>query len=101
MRLGRRLHPVLSNMSKEVKFVFDERSLEKLSDIKEQGFMDVMQLATANNDIYSTAYREGKAAGLKIATRLAGAIENYLDGETQNNVAGMRQALAAYESEKL
>lgn len=89
---------MLSNMSKEVKFVFDERSLEKLSDIKEQGFMDIAGLAKANNDVYSTAYREGKAAGLKIATRLAGAIENYLDGETQNNVAGMRQALAAFEA---
>lgn len=81
-----------------VQFVFDERSLEKLSDIKEQGFMDIASVAKANNDVYLTAYREGKAAGLKIATRLAGAIEDYLDGETQGNVTGMRQALAAFET---
>lgn len=82
---------------REVKFVFDERSLEKLSDIKEQGFMDVMQLATTNNDVYRTAYRAGQDASKAVISRLCGAIEDYLDGETQGNVAGLRQAVAAAE----
>jgi hypothetical protein len=87
-------------MNKPV-FVFDERSLEKISDIKEQGFMnavDIMELAKANNDVYLTAYRAGQEAGLKAGAaainRLCGAIEDYLDGETQGNVAGLRQAVA-------
>jgi hypothetical protein len=90
-------------VSKKVQFVFDERSLEKLSDIREQGFMsvpDIMELARANQDVYTTAYRLGQDAGLKAANRLAGAIEDYLDGESQGNVTGLRQALAAFASAK-
>lgn len=82
------------------KFVFDERSLEKISDIKEQGFMnppDIMGLAQANNDIYRTAYKAGQDASNAVISRLCGAIEDYLDGETQGNVAGLRQAVAAAE----
>lgn len=56
----------------------------------------IMEQAKATNDVYLTAYRSGQEAGLKTATRLAGAIEDYLDGESQGNVTGLRQALAAF-----
>ena len=60
--------------------------------------MDPMELARANNDVYLTAYKAGQEAGLKagaaVRSRLAGAIEDYLDGESQGNVTGLRQALA-------
>lgn len=59
---------------------------------------DIMELAKANNNVYLTAYRAGQESGLKVATRLAGAIEDFLDGESQGNVTGMRQALAAFAS---
>jgi hypothetical protein len=63
---------------------------------------DIMELAKAANDAYLAAYREGQAAGLKagaaIRSRLAGAIEDYLDGESQGNVTGLRQALAFAET---
>jgi hypothetical protein len=92
--------PWIKVMDKPI-FVFDERSLEKISDIKEQGFMnvsDIMEMANSNNEIYLTAYRAGQDAGLKasaaVVSRLSGAIEDYLDGESQNNVSGLRQALA-------
>ena len=78
-------------------FVFDERSLEKLTDIREQGFMsvpDIMELAKANQNIYMTAYRAGQDASKAVISRLCGAIEDYLDGEMQGNVAGLRQAVA-------
>jgi hypothetical protein len=61
---------------------------------------EIMEMARAANDVYLTAYREGQKAGLKTASRLAGAIEDYLDGESQGNVTGLRQALAAFESAK-
>jgi hypothetical protein len=60
----------------------------------------ILDLAKANQDVYLTAYREGQTAGLKTANRLAGAIEDYLDGESQGNVTGLRQALAAFASAK-
>lgn len=83
-----------------MEFVFDERSLEKISDIKEQGFMsppDILDLARANDDVYRTAYRAGQEASKAVISRLCGAIEDYLDGESQGNVAGLRQAVAAAE----
>ncbi len=82
-------------------FTFDERSLEKISDIREQGFMtfpDLMELAKANQDVYMTAYRAGQDASAAVINRLCGAIEDYLDGETQGNVAGLRQAVAFAEN---
>lgn len=84
-------------------FVFDERSLEKISDIREQGFMtfpDLMELAKANQDVYMTAYRAGQDESKAVISRLCGAIEDYLDGETQGNVAGLRQAVAFAETRK-
>jgi hypothetical protein len=61
----------------------------------------IMDMAKANNDVYLTAYRAGQEAGLKasraVVSRLCGAIEDYLDGETQGNVAGLRQAIALAE----
>lgn len=85
-------------MNREMpKFVFDERSLEKISDIKEQGFMDIAGIAKANDDVYRTAYLAGQEASKAVIRRLCGAIEDYLDGETQGNVSGLRQAVAAAE----
>jgi hypothetical protein len=82
-------------------FVFDDRSLEKINDIREQGFMSasdfIMEQAKATNDVYLTAYRAGQEASKAVISRLCGAIEDYLDGETQGNVAGLRQAIAAAE----
>lgn len=57
----------------------------------------IMELAQANNELYSTAYLEGRKSARDIASRLAGAIEDFLDGESQGNVTGLRQALAAFE----
>lgn len=84
-------------------FVFDERSLEKLSDIKEQGFMsvpDILELAKANNDVYRQAYLAGQVASAKVISRLEAAIENYLSGETGGNVTCLNEALAYSASAK-
>lgn len=59
--------------------------------------IEIMNLAKANNDVYRTAYKAGQDSSKAIISRLCGAIENYLDGETQGNVAGLRQAVAAAE----
>jgi hypothetical protein len=59
--------------------------------------MDIMELARANQDIYTTGYRAGQHSATAIINRLCGAIENYLDGETQGNVTGLREALKKAE----
>lgn len=43
------------------------------------------------------AARARLLASAAIVSRLCGAIEDYLDGETQGNVAGLRQAVAVAE----
>lgn len=61
---------------------------------------DILEVAKANQDVYATAYQIGRDAGLKTASRLAGAIDDFLDGESQGNVTGLRQALAAFTAGK-
>lgn len=65
---------------------------------------DLIGLAERNNSIYLAAYNAGLEEGLKrgstVRSRLEGAIEDYLDGEMQNNVSGLRRALASSEESK-
>lgn len=47
---------------------------------------------------FQSGHDEGRKAGRREASRLAGAIEDFLDGESQNNVTGLRQALDAFRA---
>lgn len=56
---------------------------------------DAMKLSMGS---YQSGLDEGRKAGRREASRLAGAIEDFLDGESQNNVTGLRQALDAFRA---
>ena len=63
---------------------------------------DLIDLVRASNEASHNSFRagllEGQRQSQREISRLVGAIEDYLDGETQGNVSGLRQALEAVRS---
>lgn len=57
----------------------------------------LLEVAKDNNEVYRAGYLAGKNESKAVISRLCGAIEDYLDGVTEGNVAGLRQAVAAAE----